>query len=76
MHDIRRVYAMLSITGGVDVSSVQHALGHATPEFTLRVYAYVNNDTNRAAAKKMQTAFESLSSAPTDAASQIVSQSS
>ena len=59
-HDMRHVFAMLSITGGVDVSTVQNALGHATPEFTLKVYAYVNDDTNRAAAKKMQGAFEIL----------------
>ena len=63
VHDLRHVYAMLALSAGVDVSSVQHALGHATADFTLRVYAYVNDSTRKEAAAKMQSAFAQLHAA-------------
>lgn len=59
-HDLRHAYAMLALTSGVDVSTVQRTLGHATPDFTLRVYAYVTDSARREAAVKMQGIFERL----------------
>ena len=60
VHDLRHVFAMLALSSGVDVSSVQDALGHKDAEVTLQIYAYVNDETRKKAAEKMQEAFASL----------------
>ncbi len=60
VHDLRHVFAMLALSGGVDVASVKAALGHKDAEVTLKIYAYVNDETRKKAAKKMQEAFASL----------------
>ena len=56
VHDLRHTFAALALEAGVDVRTVQEALGHATPEFTLRVYAYVDKHMRKTAAQKLEAA--------------------
>ena len=56
VHDLRHTFAALALEAGVDVRTVQGMLGHATPEFTLRVYAYVNDHMRKTAAMKIEAA--------------------
>ena len=56
VHDLRHIFAAFALEAGVDVRTVQGLLGHATPEFTLRVYAYVNDHMKKTAAKKIEVA--------------------
>ncbi|MGX8704914.1 MAG: tyrosine-type recombinase/integrase [bacterium] len=60
VHDLRHTFAALALEAGVDVRTVQGALGHATPEFTLRVYAYVNDHMRKTAAQKIEAAIGAL----------------
>ena len=62
-HDLRHAYAMLSLQGGDDVRTIQGNLGHATPEFTLRVYAHVNQKMKQDSAHRMEQVIQSLNSA-------------
>jgi integrase len=41
LHDLRRSYASELLSKGVNVLKVSEILGHATPDFTLRVYGHV-----------------------------------
>ncbi len=41
LHDLRHHYASRLIAEGIDVVTVQHALGHSNPETTLRTYAHL-----------------------------------
>ena len=60
VHDLRHTFAALALEAGVDVRTVQGMLGHATPEFTLRVYAYVNDHMRKTAAQKIEVAIGKL----------------
>jgi integrase len=40
LHDLRHFSATVAISGGHDVRTVAHRLGHADPAMTLRVYAH------------------------------------
>lgn len=40
LHELRHAYCALALANGDDVKTVQRNLGHATPDFTLKVYAY------------------------------------
>ena len=60
VHDLRHTFAALALEAGVDVRTVQGILGHATPEFTLRVYAYVNDHMRKTAAQKLEIAIGTL----------------
>lgn len=54
IHDLRHLHASLLIASGVDLKTVQSRLGHATPAFTLQVYAHVVGDGDRMAARAME----------------------
>lgn len=60
VHDLRHTFAAFALEAGVDVRTVQDMLGHATPEFTLRVYAYVNDTMRKTAARKIEVAIGEL----------------
>lgn len=49
-HDLRHVYASLAIRQGVPAKVLSEQLGHATPSFTLTVYAHLFSDQRRDAA--------------------------
>lgn len=56
LHDLRHFYASGLIAAGCDVSTVQHALGHASATTTLRIYTHLwpkADDRTRAAAQGM-----------------------
>ena len=59
-HDLRHVYAALSLQAGDDVRTLQGNLGHATPEFSLRVYAYVNQEMKKQSAARMEKVIGNL----------------
>ena len=59
-HDLRHAYAALSLQAGDDVKTVQENLGHATPEFTLDVYSYVNQQMKKNSAERMENMIQSL----------------
>jgi len=52
-HDLRHTYAVMAIQAGIDIKTTQHNLGHATPEFTLRVYTHVTEKMKRDGANQM-----------------------
>lgn len=43
-HDVRHFYASLLIAHGLDVRTVQHRLGHASPNETLNTYTHLWSD--------------------------------
>jgi len=53
LHDLRHFTATQLIGAGVDVRTVAGRLGHADPSLTLRVYAHVIEERDRAAAAVM-----------------------
>ena len=52
-HDLKHTAATLLVEEGVDVKTAQVRLGHANPQTTLRIYAQVTEQTDRAAAQKL-----------------------
>ena len=60
-HELRHAYAALALQGGDDIKTVQENLGHATPEFTMRVYAHANQTMKKQAAERMENTIKSLS---------------
>lgn len=59
-HELRHAYASLALQGGDDIKTVQENMGHATPEFTMKVYAYVNQTMKKNAAARMENTIKSL----------------
>jgi integrase len=53
LHDLRHFTATQLIGAGVDVRTVAGRLGHSDPSVTLRVYAHVLEEHDRAAAAVM-----------------------
>lgn len=41
IHQVRRYYASVMLTGGVSVKELAEYLGHRDPAFTLRAYAHM-----------------------------------
>lgn len=52
-HDLRHSYAVAALRSGIDVKTVQNALGHAKAAMTLDTYAKYTDDMGRTAAKKL-----------------------
>ena len=52
-HDLRHSYASLALAAGTPLKVVSETLGHATPEFTARVYQHVSPTMQKDAAKTM-----------------------
>ena len=55
VHDLRHNFATYALQIGVDIKTVQEALGHATAEFTLRQYAAATIEAQHAAAGAMDS---------------------
>lgn len=60
-HDLKHTAATLLVEEGVDVKTAQVRLGHANPHTTLRIYAQVPEQTDRAAATKVGNRFRTRS---------------
>ncbi len=58
-HDLRHTFATLSLQNGDDVKTVQENLGHATPSFTLSVYAHATERMKQASANRMEAFIQS-----------------
>lgn len=52
-HDLKHTAATTLVEEGVDVKTAQLLLGHANPQTTLRVYAQVTRQADRAAAERV-----------------------
>ena len=59
-HELRHAYAALALQGGDDIKTVQENLGHATPEFTMKVYAHANETMKINAAARMENTIKTL----------------
>ncbi|MBQ2735509.1 MAG: site-specific integrase [Clostridia bacterium] len=59
-HDLRHTYAVIALQEGDSPKTVQEALGHATADFTLNVYAHVSEKMKNESAARMQAYFERL----------------
>lgn len=60
-HDLRHTYTVLALKSGDDVKTTQENLGHATPEFTLNVYAHVTHQMRKDSADRMEQVIQSVS---------------
>lgn len=60
-HDLRHTYTVLALKSGDDVKTTQENLGHATPEFTLNVYAHVTHQMKKDSADRMEQMIQSVS---------------
>jgi integrase len=52
-HDLRHIYATLSLQNGDDIKMVSEVLGHATVAFILDVYGHVTQQMKKASAERM-----------------------
>ena len=52
-HDLRHSYASMALAAGTPLKVVSETLGHATPEFTARVYQHISPTMQKDAAKTM-----------------------
>lgn len=68
LHDARHTAATILLMLGEDVKVVQELLGHATPDFTRRVYQHVVPEIADAAAVKIDQALWGKRAEPKDAA--------
>ena len=59
-HELRHAYAALALQGGDDIKTVQENLGHATPEFTMKVYAHANETMKKNSAARMEDTIKTL----------------
>ena len=56
LHDLRHTHATIALVAGVPIKVVSERLGHASPEFTMRVYQHVLPSLGREAASAIATA--------------------
>ncbi len=40
-HDLRKAFGSVLLSQGVDIMTVSHWMGHATPAITMKIYAKV-----------------------------------
>ncbi|MDL2225080.1 site-specific integrase [Eubacteriales bacterium OttesenSCG-928-M02] len=59
-HDLRHSYAVLSISNGDDIKTVQENLGHHTAAFTLDTYAHVTERMREDSGKRMDALIRSM----------------
>lgn len=59
-HDLRHAYTALSLQAGDDIKTVQDNLGHATADFTLKVYAYTNKKMKQDSANRMEAMIQGI----------------
>ena len=60
VHELRHAYCALALENGDDIKTVQRNLGHATADFTLKVYAYSSGEMQRNSAARMNQRMNSL----------------
>lgn len=60
VHDLRHMFAVLSLQNGDDIKTVQGNLGHATAAFTLDVYGHVSEKMKDDSAARMEAYIKSL----------------
>jgi integrase len=59
-HDMRHSYAVLSLTNGDDVKTLQSNLGHHSAGFTLDQYGHVSERMQEESAKRMDAYIKSI----------------
>ena len=59
LHDLRHSFAILAMQSGVDVKSLQSAMGHYSSSFTMDVYGGVSDTMKQDTKDKMEAAFKS-----------------
>lgn len=59
-HNMRHNYTVIAIESGDDVNTVQQNLGHATSNFTLKVYDHVTAKRKTESAKRMDNHIKNL----------------
>lgn len=59
-HDLRHTYAVNALERGVNVKTVQEALGHATAAFTLDVYGHVTDEMQRELVNRMDDLIDEM----------------
>ena len=59
-HNMRHNYTVAALESGDDVNTVQENLGHATPNFTLKVYDHVTATRRTESAKRMNDRIKML----------------
>lgn len=52
-HDMRHTFAVMSLSEGVDVKTLQENLGHHSPAFTMEVYGHNTSEMKYGAAEKL-----------------------
>lgn len=62
IHALRHAYTALAFANGDDPRTVQANLGHATPDFTQRVYAYSTPGMRKGSAERMDNRFREMTS--------------
>jgi integrase len=53
-HDLRHTFSTLLISGNVDVKTVSHKLGHASPTTTMNFYVHSLESTDKASAELLE----------------------
>jgi len=53
-HELRHIYAVISLRSGDDVKTLQENLGHSSAAFTLDVYGHVTEQMKRDSANRME----------------------
>ena len=59
-HNMRHNYTVAALESGDDVNTVQENLGHATPNFTLKVYDHVTATRRTESARRMNERIKML----------------
>lgn len=59
LHELRHTYCSRLLTGGIDLTTVQHLMGHSDPRMTLGVYAHVSPEKAEQARGALRRCLES-----------------
>ena len=59
LHELRHTYCSRLLTGGIDLTTVQHLMGHSDPRMTLGIYAHVSPEKAEQARGAMRRCLES-----------------
>lgn len=66
LHDLRHTYATVALQNGDDPKTVQENLGHATSDFTMRVYAHTTMAAKRRSADNMDKFIDAMENIRTE----------
>jgi len=59
-HHLRHSYAVLYLTNGDDIKTLQEALGHYSAAFTLDTYGHVTEKMKNESAQRIQEAYSNM----------------